>query len=444
MFNSSNFFIFAGQGHTGAQFSGGTAQNLYRDFVTYKQLNGGASSIGPNIDFIRNTFGTFFNSLCTLETAGINTPRFEYTPTGTYKGLLIEDQSTNLIDYSNNFKAGNWSTPLTGVSFLTNVAGISAPDNTESVTLMTNTSSGTYHVVSWGELPVPPNEQIALADKYDRSIFIKKDTARYIVITCSPAPSAESVTSIFDFDLPGFVTSSTLATYYTPLKNGWYRIGFNRLSTNGNTNRLTIGIASGPDWTNASFSGNQSLLSGVYIWGAQAEKGFYPTSYIPTNGTEVTRAPDNATISGKPFTLFYNPSASSFYIKASRNNVQNLDTYATFTNNIATKYWSLGTAISAETHTLTNTSMLTSAIESGPVTDNTIYTLAVALRDYDFIFYQNQQLVNKFTTGFMPQKPSSLNQFQLGRFLNTDYLNGHIREFGYWPTRLTNQLLSAL
>jgi hypothetical protein len=280
MFNNSLFLIFAKQRTPESFFAGGTALNLYRDFLNDPQINGPVSNyrIGPNLTFVRNSFGTFVNSNSAIETAGINVPRFEYDiSNGEFLGLLIEDQKTNLVTYSNNFTEQNWTVSLTGEGLtLTNSAvGVLAPDNTETATLIKPTSSYGFHTLSWNGTPAPfEDDPNPIIDYYDRSIFVKKETARYIIISCSQTPSAfagggqpdfDGVSNIFDFDLPGFVQSGTPDPHYQTFNNGWFRIGLGRNSSNANTNRLTIGISNGPEFNDSLFAGNQNSLSGVYI-----------------------------------------------------------------------------------------------------------------------------------------------------------------------------------
>jgi hypothetical protein len=51
----------------------------------------------------------------------------------------------------------------------------------------------------------------------------------------------------------------------------------------------------------------------VYVWGLQAEAGSFPTSYIPTEGSTVTRAADVASISGSNFSSWYNQSEGTVF-----------------------------------------------------------------------------------------------------------------------------------
>ena len=63
---------------------------------------------------------------------------------------------------------------------------------------------------------------------------------------------------------------------------------------------------------------NDSNANGeeIHYWGAQMEAGAFPTSYIPTSGSTVTRAVDFAKITGTNFTDFYNDTEGTFFVEA--------------------------------------------------------------------------------------------------------------------------------
>jgi len=453
MFGTNLFFLFGPQSY-GVLTPSGSAITLYRDFVNDRQLNGPQSlyRIGPDINFVRNSAGTYFDSNSAIVLAPVNDPRFEYSPNGIYKGLLIEQQSTNLIPYSESFTS--WTEPMSSirVTLSGNITSILAPDNTYTATLITNTTANDFHTLSWNGTPALTETQpLSDAEFYTRSVFLKKHNARYIVCSVAPEPSAtagggnpdfETYSNIFDLDTGQFTEYSIVDTTVTPLKNDWYRVSFGRTSPNSNTNRFTVGISNGPTFNDTRFTGDVNNLSGVYIWGAQAEKGGYPTSYIPTNGAATTRAADNTLIYRSRFTQIYSPTASTYMTVASRNAVEDNNTFITFINNIGTKYWTVNSGVSATKHTLTvvtSTGSLSSITSQNEFVNNNFYKIVVSLSANDFVLFQNGNLENSLTQGTLPTIPNRIDRLQIGRFENQNYLNGHIKELAYWPARLSNQ-----
>ena len=108
--------------------------------------------------------------------------------------------------------------------------------------------------------------------------------------------------------------------------NGWYRIyGVSTTSTNGGNSGfyLNFALSNGGSTLNPGPATNE----GLYVWGAQVEAGSFPTSYIPTYGSTVTRASDIASITGTNFTDFYNQTEGTFSVTAKPNEPNNGSNY---------------------------------------------------------------------------------------------------------------------
>jgi len=437
------FAIFAGQKTTKKEFDPGPS--LYRDFVIDPQLNGPisiSSRLGPDLIFNRNSQATFFNNSGNIQTAAINAARFEHGPDQVYRGLLVEEQRTNFINYSNNFsQASTWlvaaSSDGPGIQ-ITSAPSIQSPDGSFTTTKLTQTTARGFHSISWTPGTDTDDEY------YDRSIFIKQDTARYIVIGCAGTPFESNVFTTYDLQLSSFSENTPFDKVYAePINNGWVKVGFLRDSTfdNTNTNRLLIGFTNSTG-DNVFFDTplNPIDCKSVYVWGAQVEKGLQPTSYIPTNGQQVTRASDNITVDGLNFIYLYNKQGGSFTVKASRNYSNSLNSYASFNVPDSSFYWSINNN-QINSNALTINSVTQTTISAAPVESKIFYTMTAGLTGNVFTFYQNQTFVNQVTGS--SSIPVIISQFELGRRGN-NYLNGHIQKFGYWPRLLSNNELQAL
>lgn len=225
------------------------------------------------------------NYVPVLQTAGIDEPRFDHVPeTGESKGLLIEKQSTNLCAYSEDLSSGLLYNGSITVS--TNLA--IAPDGTLTADKVIPTGLGGRRGDHF-----TANGSMVEGKTYTLSGFYKADGSHYTRVKIGGVFGGES--AIFDFDTGEFVSQdpNVTNTKAENVGNGWWRISVTYVFQNTINNNHPYALIAQPLLSDDSYSApSYTGYNGVYVWGVQYEDEPFASSYIPTNGSAVTRAYD--------------------------------------------------------------------------------------------------------------------------------------------------------
>ena len=216
--------------------------------------------------------------------------------------------------------------------------------------------------------------------------------------------------------------------------NGWYRCSMSfSNSIDNNVSQIKIGLP-GPTFTQNN---------GIYIWGAQLEVGSFPTSYIPTTTSTVTRTADNASITGSNFTDFYNPSEGTIVLSARVGFATAVQTgYLTVYNSSNSGQNRLSIRI-ANTLSDTNGVSQLNYTNTPSQIPGTYVKIATTYKKNDYAQYANGNLIQTDNT---VEVPIGVNTMEIGAVegVTTLDFNSTISQITYYPNRLSNSKLIAL
>ena len=366
-----------------------------------------------------------------LRTADTNEPRIEYDSDGNLKGLLIEEQRTNLVSDSEDMI----------VPF-----GRLTPENTTSPTGETTAKSWEIsdQTAGYWYNYAPINSGTI----YTASVFVKLPTEannaglRYVRLGSQTTFSTDN--AVFDLQT-GTQTSASaglVGSSITPYGNGWYRISITDTATSttgGGSFSFVLFPASdssGGSWTQTSDMIGKYLL---HTFGWQTEAGLFPTSYIPTSGSTVTRNADVATINVSEFE--YNTTEGSISMEI-----------VPPSNNSGEQQWILGSNTNSARWAYTNAGFDRAIAYDGVNTfggedlqPSTINKIATGTDQSTAVIYVNGESLDgsQATNGNIA---SLTTIFYLGGNFSTGNVNlgGHIKSIKYYPVRLTDNQLKAL
>jgi hypothetical protein len=392
----------------------GDGSTLNLDFTT---MTATADLTARGLTFTRGSTGTRINASGFVETMSNNVARFDHDPTTTPptpRGLLIEGSATNLAlrsgDFNNTVTDGtSWS----AAGYTAGTLSTTLPDGTTGNARRISTASGSGSFRS-------ATITVTASTAYTFSFWARNNggsQARFRVWNVTAGSSIVDYTqSVNNYVSQIGGANNTSST--------WVRVSVSFTTPAGCT---AIYV-----YPTSSDSGTVDLL----VWGAQVEAGS-ASSYIPTVASQATRNADDCELLDLS-TIAFNASAGTIYTDVgTRLNTGNQRNYTFLPASGANNQIFEGsyTALNVYSSGSFVAQIGTSAIAAQKI------AAAYAVNDYAVSVAGGAVATD--TSGALP---SSLTKLTIGGSIinSAAYMNGCIRVFKYWPTRLTNAQLQSL
>jgi hypothetical protein len=377
-------------------------------------------------DYTATTTQPITNYIPALQTAASGEPRFDHDPiTGESKGFLIEEQRANLLTYSEQFDNAAWTKG--GGSTISANAAVAPNGETTADKLVESGTTSAFTVQR------PP----AVTGSHTFSVFAKAAERTWLSMRFSGTTNSDAYFNL-STGAVGFLYGCTASV--VDFGDGWYRC-IVTATVAGIGDQVVIRLASANN--TALYTGDG--YSGIYIWGAQLEAGSFPTSYIPTVASQVTRSPDAASMTGTNFSSWYRQDEGAFYTAW---RAPSYGTNGSIQRGIFGAYADINNRLGLLLTNNNPNAVRGQVVASGTgyaLIDNT-YTansdvrtvLAYAADDIELVV--DGSSVGTDTSATLP----TVSSFGIGNRAGDNYFIGTISRLVYWPKRLSNATLQAL
>jgi hypothetical protein len=353
-------------------------------------------------------------------------PRLDYSGGASCPSLLLESQRTNIQPNSEYVNAYTKSRSTITTNATTSPEGVS----NASKVIPLSTSTG------WSGINAP-NYSFTSGQTYTLSVFAKAGEYNYCQVGGStPAFNGSFATINLTNGVVEHESGITAST--EDYGNGWYRISFTHTA---------IATASSPIGFFAVYSTAVSSrlvaqvgdnVSGVYIFGWMAELGSYPTSYIPTMGSAVTRSADSCNKTGISDLIGQTEGVAFCEVNMSSKTLSSSWAFS-LNDGTTSNYIGLRRSGGNELFVHINVGGTTTALIGTGITTGT-HKIGIAYANNDISVYVDGVNVGIDTSSAVP----ATSVIEIGDLVSNRYFDDSIKQFLLFKTRLTNTELASL
>ena len=361
----------------------------------------------------------------------LNIPRVD-SSTGS-KAFLLEPQRSNLLVYSNDFTNVSWT--KTNIIPTPNVS--ISPENTTNAHRI-------FETVNSGNHGLAQQITLSLSTNYTISCYVKKGNRSYCGLQFW-FNTTNGVIAFYNLDNGTLVYEFAEGSGYSisnskiqDVGDGWYRLS--SVVQVGITTAYPGIVMASTEWSTGtsydnSYFGDSSKYMDVY--GFQLEAGAYPTTYIPTQASTVTRLADVASKTG--ISSLIGQTEGVLFVDLQNPSGGDIATFGlNGTNTIFIRggydnSWSAGILANSVYYTFTSVNNSASRIK-----------IAIAYKSGDSVLYINGVQTQQITSAFSFTASLSSVIFNPSAFYFAQPHSATYNQAVIFPTRLTNAELAAL
>jgi len=410
-------------------YLGGAQQSLSVGVNTIDMQSGGSNSfVGFN-----NGDGSVINSISVKEVTGQ-----EVVPGSGCGSWLLEPQSSNYSNPVNSSEQPSTWHSSGGVIITANA--IASPEGIQNSSLVVNNASSgaryARNLFNFSSGSGLHTVTIGYFIKYYNNQWIR---LRSVFFIGSPANGKSTY-----FDIQNGVIGTSDATHTAKMEdygNGWYRCSIKFEIDKSSDNNGYVHIEAMDGDNSNTFAANGQ---GYYAFGSDGEELPFPTSYIPQNGSLITRLQDVANNSGNATLI--NSTEGVLYAEISALANYNLQRWLSLSDGTTSNTVKIGIANSATDY------RFACEVRSGGSTqafmtynfgavEPTFVKIAIKYKENDFALWVNGVEVATDTSG---SAPIGLSELAFDRGDGVQKFEGKVKALAVYKEALTDAELQCL